>query len=142
MNWGKGITIAFVAFAMFIGSLVTVCVRQDITLVSRNYYDDELNYQDQIDRMNNTAALPVQPVIFVHSGLLELRYVGFAHSEEGELVVTRPSDARYDATFKVGAGIDTVRVFDLSRYPTGRYNLALRWKMNGKEFLFKESISL
>ena len=142
MSWGKGITIAFITFALFIGALVTVCVRQDISLVSKNYYAEELKYQEQIDRLNNTAALSERPLILVRDGLLEVRFNGFAELEDGELVVTRPSDARYDARFEVSTGGDSVRVFDLSSYPLGRYNTALRWKMNGKEFLLQESISL
>ena len=34
MSWGKGLFISFAAFALFIASLVTVCVKQEIGLVS------------------------------------------------------------------------------------------------------------
>lgn len=142
MSWGKGITIAFIAFAAFIASLVTVCVRQDISLVSKNYYDDELKYQDQIDRLNNAAALSERPLIKVQGGLLEVRFGVFPKIESGELVLTRPSDARYDAKFTVSAGSDSVRVYDVSGFPAGKYNTSLRWKMDGKEFLIQESVSL
>jgi hypothetical protein len=40
MNWGKWIIVSFVLFAGFIGTLVTVCVRQDISLVSKDYYKE------------------------------------------------------------------------------------------------------
>jgi hypothetical protein len=142
MSWGKGITIAFITFALFIGSLVTVCVRQDISLVSKNYYDEELKYQDQIDRLENAAALAEKPFILVRNGQLEVQFSEFAKLEEGELILTRPSDARYDAKFTVSLGSDSIRIYDLSMYPTGRYNTSLRWQMNGKEFLIQESISL
>ena len=142
MSWGRGITIAFVSFALFIGALVTVCVRQDISLVSKNYYNEELKYQEQIDKLNNAAALAERPLLLVRDGRLEVRFSSFAEFEDGELVLMRPSDVRYDAKFTVNAGSDSVRVFDLSGFPTGRYNTSLRWKMNGKEFLSKESINL
>ena len=142
MSWGKGITIAFITFAVFIGALVTVCVRQDISLVSKNYYDEELKYQDQIDQMNNAAALAERPSMLIRDGYLEVWFGEFAKFEEGELILTRPSDARYDAKFTVSLGSDSVRMFDLSRYPAGRYNTILKWQANGKEFLSKESINL
>jgi len=63
MNIGKWIVVAFVLFAAFIGTLVVVCVRQDVSLVSRDYYRQELAYQNQIQRLNNTAALLEKPVI-------------------------------------------------------------------------------
>lgn len=142
MSWGKGVTISFIAFAVFIGALVTVCVREDISLVSKNYYDEELRYQEQIDRLNNAAALIKRPLILIRDGHLEVQYGAFAALEEGELILTRPSDARYDAKFAVRTGSDSVRVFNLSMYPAGRYNTSLRWKMKGKEFLVQESINL
>ena len=54
MNWGKSIVLAFVLFAVFIGVLVAVCVREDISLVSRNYYNEELDYQTK-----NASGLPL-----------------------------------------------------------------------------------
>ena len=57
MNWGKSIILAFVLFAGFIATLVVVCVREDISLVSKDYYKEELLYQDQIQRLNNASQL-------------------------------------------------------------------------------------
>ena len=57
MNWGKSIVLAFILFAVFIGVLVFVCVREDVSLVSKNYYKDDLEYQSQIDRVRNTDEL-------------------------------------------------------------------------------------
>ena len=142
MSWGKGITVAFITFAVFIASLVTICVRQDIGLVSKNYYADELKYQDQIDRLSNASALPEKPSILIRDRQLEIRFSVLPKFEDGVLSLTRPSDARYDATFSVSAGADSVRRFDLSRFPAGRYNTSLRWTMNGREFLVLESIIL
>jgi hypothetical protein len=142
MSWGKGIAISFIAFTMFIGLLVAVCVRQDINLVSKNYYDDELKYQDEIDRLNNAAALAEKPSMQVHEHQLELTFNALPEFEDAQLVFTRPSDARYDATFAVSPGPDSRRVFDVSSLPPGRYVTSLRWKMNGKEFLVQESVTL
>ena len=63
MDFGKWIVVAFVLFAVFIGTLVTVCVRQDISLVSKEYYKEELAYQDQIVRIANTEKLGLKPKI-------------------------------------------------------------------------------
>ena len=44
MNWGTWIALSFVLFALFIGALVVVCVRQDINLVALDYYKQEIDY--------------------------------------------------------------------------------------------------
>jgi hypothetical protein len=142
MSWGRGITISFIAFALFIGALVTVCVRQEINLVSSDYYDKELRYQEEIDRLTNAAALPERPSMSVLNDQLMLQFGALSKFEDGELLLTRPSDARYDFVFSVDAGGDSVRMFDVSKLPAGHYNTSLRWKMNGKEFLIQEPILL
>ena len=63
MNWGKSIVLSFVLFAVFIGVLVAVCVREDISLVSRNYYNEELDYQTKMNGARNVDQLSQKPEI-------------------------------------------------------------------------------
>ena len=133
MNWGKSIVLVFIGFAIFIGVLVTVCVKQQVSLVSKDYYKEELNYQQQINELNNAAALQSQPLI-----LVDQKHIKVSGLENGELNLLRPSDSRFDATFV----IDSIKTFDLSNYPSGRYNASLRWEMNGKRYLIQEPINL
>lgn len=136
MNWGKSIVLAFIGFAMFIGVLVTICVKQNVNLVSKDYYKEELNYQEQIDQLANAEALLEKPRIVVTAKHLQL--VFSSEVERGELKLLRPSDARFDASF----AIDSTRRFDLSKYPTGRYNASLQWESGGRKYLMKEAINL
>ena len=48
MHYGKSIVVAFILFAMFIGTLVTVCIREDVNLVSPDYYEEELAHGQKI----------------------------------------------------------------------------------------------
>ena len=57
-------------FAAFIATLVTVCLRQDISLVTREYYKEELNYQAQINRIAHTTMLSEKPSIQVESAVI------------------------------------------------------------------------
>jgi hypothetical protein len=133
MNWGKSIVLAFIAFAAFIGVLVTICVKQQVNLVSKDYYKEELNYQRQIDDLNNAASLGIKPVI-----LVDQKHIRVSGVQHGELKLLRPSDSRFDASFVV----DSLNTFDLSKYPSGKYNASLRWEANGKSYLIQEPINL
>lgn len=57
MNWGNKIAVVFIAFATLIGTLVYKCMNQNFELVSADYYNDELRYQEKIDGMNNANKL-------------------------------------------------------------------------------------
>jgi hypothetical protein len=142
MNWGKWIIVTFVLFAVFIGTLVTVCVRQDISLVSKNYYQEELAYQGQIQRLNNAAALENRPVIRVVQDTLEIEYAGWSHTTAGRLTLFRPSDARLDRSFELKSSADSTQRFDMKFLPAGMYKVKLTWTMNDKEYFVEDIVNL
>lgn len=143
MNWGKGIVIVFIGFALFIGTLVTVCVKQEMSLVSPDYYQQELEYQDQIDRLENTSALQALPSIIVVNDSLKLVYKDFSTVTSGVLKLTRASSARYDASFTIPAGKNINELsYPLGNLPRGRYKGSFEWVMDGKEYYVDQPIDL
>ena len=142
MNWGKWIVVSFVLFAMFIGTLVFVCVREDISLVSPDYYQQELAFQDQIERERNTESLQIKPVIQLMDRALVIHFNQLQSIDGGKLLLFRPSDNHYDKTFALPAtGADTQQ-FDISNLPQGMYKARLNWTMKGKEYYLEEIINL
>lgn len=53
MTWGNKLLIVFGLFAALMSTLVYKCMKQNFELVSKDYYTEELRYQDKIDGMNN-----------------------------------------------------------------------------------------
>lgn len=142
MNWGKSIVAAFVFFTVFIAALVTVCVRQQISLVSKNYYSEELNYQVKIDQLTNASQLEVKPVITFSNGAAVLQYDDLRRIDHGTINLIRPSDPKYDRSFDIKSNEGSDVRFDVSDLPPGKYNVSFQWKMNGKEYLSQLSLSL
>jgi hypothetical protein len=139
MNWGKSIVLAFVLFALFIGSLVVVCLRQDIPLVSADYYQQELQFQTHIDQVKNTNRLTEKPSIQIVGKELEVKYSRLPKIADAELILFRPSDEHMDRTFKLNGTADVVQRFDVSTMAGGMYKARLRWTMDGKDY-FLESV--
>lgn len=137
MSIGNWIVVAFVLFAGFIATLVTVCMRQDVNLVSKEYYKEELAYQSQVDRINNTAALQVKPVIDIKTGNVEIAFP--SSIDEGELTLFRPSNPDLDKTFSLRKG-ERSQSFAVDHMKRGMYKAKLVWKVNGKEFYQEEVI--
>ena len=63
MNWGHKITISFILFAIIIITMVTIAMRTDVNLVAPDYYEEELAYQEQIDRSKNFQGLSNKPTV-------------------------------------------------------------------------------
>ena len=142
MNWGKSIIVAFILFAAFIGTLVTVCVRQDVNLVTKDYYKEELDFQRQIDRIAHTAMLSDKPSIKVEGRLLKINYPDFARVQRGALQLFRPSDARMDKLFELQRTTSHAQFFSTEGMNKGMYRARLRWTMEGKEFFLEQVIHL
>jgi len=142
MSWGKGIAVSFVLFAVFIGILVILCVREDISLVSVNYYPEELVYQQQIDRLNNTAELKDVPTIGVTDKMLTIYFGELKTIEYATLKLFRPSDSRMDRQFLLQPSQGERMEYDLHLLPKGIYKAQLLWAMNGKEYFIEHIIML
>jgi len=143
MNWGKSIILAFILFAAFIATLVTVCMRQDVNLVTREYYQEELAYQAQIDRIAHTAKLSEQPSINLEQGyLLKISYPDFAKIQEGSLQLFRPSDADLDREFELRRSTDMDQYFSTAGMKRGMYRARLRWTMDDQEYFLERTINL
>lgn len=139
MNFGNWIVVAFVFFALFIGTLVTVCVREDINLVSKDYYKDELAYQDQIKRISNTQTLHDKPEIKkINSATFKVNFKQAI--DHGEINFFCPSDQTMDKRFTIKLSEQNSQLFDVSELKKGMYRAKLLWSKNGKEFFLEEVI--
>lgn len=141
MNWGKWIVVAFVLFASFIGTMITIMMKQDIGLVTKNYYAEDLAFQDQLERKQNTEQLELKPqVVIEQNQLLKVYFPAVSYVEEGEVKLIRPSSEKLDQRFTLLPSADSVQVFNLNPLTPGPYRVKLFWKAEGKEFYLEKLI--
>lgn len=138
MSYGKSIVLAFILFALFIGTLVTVCIRQEVSLVSPDYYAEELAHGEKMNAMANARLLESKPEITMGSGGIEVRYENLASLESGELNILRPGDQRLDHHFSLQPTAHKMIGFPVEDYMPGLYRIQMKWKMNGKEYLVEQ----
>jgi hypothetical protein len=142
MNFGKWIVVAFVLFAGFIATLVTVCMRQDIPLVTKEYYQEELKYQEQIVREQNTQQLAEKPDVTISENALKIQYAALSQVEGGELKLFRPSDPRLDQVFAIERSSGTSQTFQIENAEPGLYRARLTWQQQGREYFFEKIVVL
>ena len=140
MNWGKSIVIAFLFFVGFIATLVVVCFREDVSLVSQKYYEDDLHYQEQFEAEENTNALPVKPALKVEAESLELVYANLSQVKEGKITLMRPSDSALDETFVLKQQQDSVVRISVPRLTNGLYKVRFQWKEGNKAYRLDKAI--
>ena len=141
MNWGKWIVVAFILFATFIGTLVTVCVREDISLVSKDYYKEELEFEQQMMRVKNVSLLDSKPIIQVlENGSIQIAFSHFPEIEKGDLKLFRPSDATMDQKFELTPTSSLTQMFSTRSLQPGMYKAKMQWTMHGKEFFLEQIV--
>jgi hypothetical protein len=138
----KWIVAAFVVFALFMGSLVFISLREDVNLVSENYYAEELKHQDKIDQQNNANQLAEQPQLSFVDNAIKVSFPYFSSIEKGKLHVLRPSNNRLDQTFELSALEGDSQLFELKVWEKGLYRVSLTWTMEGKEYYFEKLMVL
>lgn len=138
----KWVVVAFVLFALFIGTLVVISVRQDVSLVSKNYYQDELRHSEKMTKQVNAAELSEQPQITFEENSVKVMYPLLSNFESGQLMIQRPSDARLDQQFEIQSGVGDTQVFELKVWERGLYRVSLTWSMDGKEYYFEKLMVL
>ncbi|WP_109829880.1 FixH family protein [Reichenbachiella versicolor] len=143
MNWGKSVTLAFVLFAGLIITMVTLCMKQDVNLVANNYYEEELAYQDQIDRINNYTRLAEKPAIIQNGSMISLQFPVsvITQLDKGKIHFFRPSEGNIDKTFSLKFNEEGIQAFDLKDTKHGLWKTKLTWVSNsGVEYYYEQSI--
>ncbi|HEY8934106.1 MAG TPA: FixH family protein [Cyclobacteriaceae bacterium] len=142
MNWGKWIIVTFLLFAAFIGTLVTVCMRQEVSLVSKDYYKEELAFQNQITRLQNSNSLLQKPEISVKQNELEITYDQLSKIENGKLVLFCPSNPRHDRKIIIEASSNEKQHVPIQDMQSGMYHARFSWSVDGKEYYIEKIITL
>lgn len=141
MNWGKAIILVFVLFAGFIGTMVYLMTRQHIDLVSENYYQDEIAFQQQIDRVNNARRNATATMTY-QSDRQQLVFVLPANLRKGEITFYRPGDQRQDFHLKIPADHPTRQVIPTNTLAKGNWRVQFTWTDGRLEYYKEEQIFL
>jgi hypothetical protein len=142
MSIGKWIVVAFVLFAGFIATLVTVCVREDINLVSKDYYKEELAYQEQIVRISNTRSLETKPIVMIDGNVMEVRFADGTNVTKGTLKLFCPSNPAMDREFDLIPLANNTRKVEVSSLNKGMYRAKIYWENGDTQYYHEEVINL
>jgi hypothetical protein len=144
ISWPTGIIIAMSAFIIFILSFVykaTFMPQYDHHLVSEDYYKDELNYQQEIDKLNKAATLKEDVTLTkVAEGLL-IKFPAEFDPEKitGTISFQRPSNDKIDFELPIKLTTANYLIAD-DNLVKGIWNVKIEWVINGTTYLFKEKL--
>lgn len=138
MNWGHKVTIVFVGFALLIGTLVYKCTQQQYDLVSEDYYDQELKYQDKIDGSKQAASIsPVTISQTASDVIIKMPEELKGEAMEGEVWLYCASKASNDLKLPLNIDYDGIMSINKNKISGSNYTAKISWS-SGKDKYYKE----
>ena len=141
MDWGKGIIITIIGFVALIMTMVVISVRMDgIELVTENYYEEEIKYQDRIDESKSADDLDREVISFdAQSKVIEL---DLPNGTKGSLQLFRPSDSSLDQEIQLEVTHSGVTLIPLNELKSGYWKVQLNWTENGVDHYQEKKITI
>jgi nitrogen fixation protein FixH len=136
MSWGTRIAILYGAFVAMIVFMVFRTMKENVDLVSPDYYQQELKFQEQIDRQNQSATLEQQPTVEVSATYVTVRFPAAIAAEDhsGTIRFYRPSDSSKDFATPLQLDSSGVQMVASDKFIKGFYEAQLTWSAGGKNY--------
>jgi len=143
MSWGNKIVIVFLLFAGLIFTLVYKATNTKYDLVSKDYYKDELRYQDKIDGLNNANKLSgISISQDVNELVLDLPIEMKGSVSEGEIWFYRNNDASKDRKIPLQTDAFGRQRIMKNTIAKGNYQLKLNWRSGGNLYYSEQNLTI
>jgi len=145
LNWGHSIAIVLALFVLFIGSFVykTLAKKEyNHALVSEEYYKEEINYQKEIDRLNNAAKLKTNIKTNKSTEGLEIVFPSDYDYTKIKAYIELKRNADADFDIEKDLELDSLSyLIPKSQLIKGRYTMKINWEYNATDYQYREVVN-
>ena len=142
--WPYGIITAFVFLFCGIITVIIIAFTHRETLVSENYYDQEMTFQNQID----AAARAQKSGAAISTGsvggnvLISVPAEQLAQKLSGTIELYRPSDSKLDQTLQLEPRADGTQMLDVSKLAAGLWQVRVKWIVGGDNYFLEQKFTV
>lgn len=143
MNWGTGILLFILAFMAVFTSLLIRSFgdEYDHELVTENYYEKELIYQDQYDKAERLKKTGQRIGVNQTDDAILLDFSKFKQST-GTVFFYRPSQESMDRTMQIAVDSNHVMSVPRSELSSGNYDLQIDFESEGVTYFQSTPITV
>ncbi len=144
LEWPIGIAVVLLLFLTFlIGSLV-VLSGQKFDLVTRDYYEKGLAYQQRIDAIQRTQAIPYALTIQFNKSTKTLVFRFAPQFQDkplrGKIYFYRPSDATQDKYVDLPTNLTGDFTVPVATFAPGKWRIKTEWEVAGQTYYYETII--
>lgn len=136
IGWNLKIITLYLGFLVFLLSMVILSINQKIDLVSEDYYEQELHFQNKINKMYHSNQLQEPLTWNVMQGKLILKFPQQFKNQNivGAINFYRPSDVQMDTSFTFHTDSILTQNIITQNLKKGIYNIQINWNTNNVDF--------
>jgi hypothetical protein len=142
--WPLAIIAWLAAFLVFTAVLVVYISHQKVDLVRGDYYDEEIRYQEQLDRMNRTVPITNQVAVAFDQArdaiTINLPPAQAQQHLEGRIRLYRPSDETLDQDIELAISPAGRQELDAKKLRAGLWKVRVYWTVAGRDYYFVQSV--
>ena len=144
LNWGTGIALVYGAFALVMVAFVFQSRRYDPGLVRKDYYNLDLNYQEHMEKKQNTANLThgLNVRFDAVRRVIRLQFPETTDAPSGSIKCFRPVNVRDDMNLDVQTGPDGAMEIPAGRMSNGLWHLEVDWQAGGTKYFHEATLTL
>ncbi len=142
-NWGTGLAIFIVLFLVVtIGQVIIIHMVVDYDLVEEEYYAAEIKYQEQIDKLKRTEALPEKLQIKLVDKIIEFTFPSIfsPKSITGTVTYYKPSDDLLDKKQTIKLNEENKMYMNTDELTTGFWKIKVDWSVNNVTYYNEKSM--
>lgn len=138
--WPYGVIAAFLLFAGGLATTVTIAVTHPENLVNDNYYENEVQFQSQIDNTARAqkagAALRCDPA--AQKMVIALPAAQLTQKFSGTVRLYRPDSPKQDRELALAPNPDGTQTLTLTPLAPGPWLLKVAWQADGKGYYLEQ----
>ena len=140
ITWGKGITIAMIAFMSFILYMVFTLMATNTDLESEDYYQKEIEFETEIKAVNNTNKLNEKVKVSQNEDFLIVQFPNLENMDSLSVFLFRPNNEKEDQLFTIEDS--KTLIIPNKKLKIGSYNLKIQFKIKDELYMQKESVKI
>jgi len=135
LNWGIIIVILYTGLILLVLIMVMFSFTQKVDLVTDNYYEKELKYQEQIDKIKRTDQLSDKLDFKINSRIAYIKFPNKPDPENPNNLIHfyRPSNSNYDRIVKISTDSTNLQKIELNKekFSKGFWRVMINWISGG-----------
>jgi hypothetical protein len=138
MNWGKKILFVYLIFVAGIVFMVIKSMNQNQDLVTNQYYEQELKFQQKIDQTKRTDSLLKPVTVDCHHDTIKVKFSDSIQTQslKGSILVYCPNDEKKDLK-KEFTSVEENRTISIPYFTKGFRRIKINWTLNQQSY-YKE----